>query len=48
MFYRRRLEGAYKAETRPFAEYDPLRMHPSEDGFVQDSDLLYADQRAPE
>ena len=23
---RRRLEGAQKAETRPFAEYDPLRV----------------------
>ena len=26
--YRRRLEGASKAETRPFAEYDPLHVHP--------------------
>ena len=26
--YRRRLEGAKKAETRPFGEYDPLRVHP--------------------
>ena len=26
--YRRRLGGAWKAETRPFAEYDPLRVHP--------------------
>ena len=26
--YRRRSEGAWKAETRPFAEYDPLRVHP--------------------
>ena len=26
---RRRLEGAQKAETRPFAEYDPLGVHPT-------------------
>ena len=23
------IEGAEKAETRPFAEYDPLRVHPT-------------------
>ena len=23
------IEGAYRAETRPFAEYDPLRVHPN-------------------
>ena len=28
MFHGRRLEGAEKAETSPFAEYDPLRVHP--------------------
>ena len=26
--HRRHFEGAWKAETRPFAEYDPLRVHP--------------------
>ena len=28
MLHRSRLEGAQKAETRPFADYDPLRVHP--------------------
>ena len=26
---RRRLEGAWKAEARPLAEYEPLGVHPS-------------------
>ena len=30
-YYRRRLEGAEKAETRPLAEYDPLRVHPNKE-----------------
>ena len=28
-FYRRRKESAQKSEARPFAEYDPLRVHPN-------------------
>ena len=39
--YRRRLEGVLKAETRPFAEYDPLRVHPILRKRLQSAELSF-------
>ena len=40
-FCRRRLEGAWKAEARLFAEYDPLRVHPINLRCAKNSPKIY-------